>query len=166
VLARFRRAPFPLYGLPASWVGMRYLEGAMTAWSRGRSEAVVAARLGHGDPVARAGAWLVVTVTSIDPEVGRTLATIRRRLVQELHGVADRAAEPAGTSVTLTVDGQPTGFEWYAAGRHWAAVAEVGSAVVSLRSRDLPVAEVELVRVTDLGPYLAGQRQLRAPDLK
>jgi hypothetical protein len=161
----------------------------MTAWSRGRSETVVEASLGHGDPVATEGAWLHVTVTSIDTEVGRTLATIRHRLAADPRGTVmnsggipaaergDPDTGPAGgagigpgapdwSPVTLTVAGRPTVFDWLALGRHWVAVAEVGSEVVSLRSRDLPVAEVELVPVTDFEPYIAGQRQLRPPDLK
>jgi len=170
---RFRQAPFPLYGLPASWLGLRYLEGSMTAWSRGRPEAVVEASLGHGDPIVGEGPWLRVAVTSVDAEAARTLTTIRDRLANDLRRAGTHPAGAAGTEppgapdwspVTLTVGGRSTVFEWLAAGRHWVAVAEVGSEVVCLQSRDLPVADVELVRITDLEPYLAGQSQLRRPD--
>jgi hypothetical protein len=43
-----------------------------------------------------------------------------------------------------------------AEGRRWVAQGERGDLVVTLEGRDLPVARVRLVRVTDLQPYLTG----------
>jgi hypothetical protein len=51
------------------------------------------------------------------------------------------------------VDGEPVSFEVLADGRRWVAQGEVGALVLTLEARDLPPAEVELVRVTDLAPY-------------
>ena len=63
--------------------------------------------------------------------------------------------------MTIPVDGRPVGFQWLADGRHWVACAELDDRTLTLRGRDLPVQSVELVRVTDLEPYLEGQRRLQ-----
>src|SRR6266508_3972643 len=60
---RFRAAPYPLYGLPASWPGPRHLGGWEGSWSKGRRRTVtVALSLGHGDPRADQGPQLRVEV--------------------------------------------------------------------------------------------------------
>ena len=53
---RFRAAPFPLYGLPASWPGPRHLGGWEGRWSRGQP-VTTALSLGHGEPLAVFGGW-------------------------------------------------------------------------------------------------------------
>ena len=63
--------------------------------------------------------------------------------------------------MTIPVDGRPVGLRWLAAGRHRVARAELDDRTLTLRGRDLPVQSVELVRVTDLEPYLEGQRRLQ-----
>jgi hypothetical protein len=45
-------------------------------------------------------------------------------------------------------------------GPRWAASAELDDRTLTLHARDLPVESVELVRVTDLEPYIQGQRRL------
>jgi hypothetical protein len=47
-------------------------------------------------------------------------------------------------------------FEVLGDGRRWVAQGEQGDLVVTLEARDLPLAEVRLVRITDVEPYLAG----------
>jgi hypothetical protein len=63
--------------------------------------------------------------------------------------------------MTIPVDGRPVGFWWQAEGRHWVARAELDGRTLTLHGRDLPVESVELVRVTDLEPYIQGQRRLQ-----
>jgi hypothetical protein len=58
------------------------------------------------------------------------------------------------------VDGRPVEFELLADGRHWVARGELEGRTLVLRARDLPAGEVELVRVADLAPYVAGSRRL------
>ena len=69
--------------------------------------------------------------------------------------------EPAWSQVTIPVDGRPVAFDWLAEGRHWVARAELEDRTLTLHGRDLPVESVELVQVTDLEPYIQGQRRLQ-----
>ncbi|HKE98064.1 MAG TPA: hypothetical protein VKG45_03915 [Actinomycetes bacterium] len=57
------------------------------------------------------------------------------------------------------MDGRPVAFQWLAQGRHWVAQAELEDYTLTLQGRDLPVESVELVRVRDLAPYVAGTRR-------
>ena len=68
--------------------------------------------------------------------------------------------EPAWSQVTIPVDGRPVGFAWLAEGRHWVAQGELDDRTLTLHARDLPVESVELVGVSDLEPYIEGQRRL------
>jgi hypothetical protein len=176
---RFLAAPFPLYGLPASWPGPRQLGG----WAGGGSEGqpvTTALELGHGDPLAEEGPQLRVEVSVERLDTGQVPAEWsqrRRGLAEELWLAASPPAhdpaghwyqiaavgsrpEPAWSQVTIPVDGRPVGFAWLAEGRHWVAQGELEDRTLTLRARDLPVESVQLVRVTDLEPYLQGQRRL------
>jgi hypothetical protein len=73
---------------------------------------------------------------------------------------ARQRPDPAWTQVTIPVDGRLVGFAWLAEGRHWVARAELDDRTLTLHARDLPVESVELVRVTDLEPYIVGMRRL------
>ena len=72
--------------------------------------------------------------------------------------------EPAGRggpeAVPIPVDGLPVEFELLADGCHWVAWGELEGRTLVLRARDLAAGEVELVRVADLAPYVAGSRRL------
>jgi hypothetical protein len=178
---RFRAAPFPLYGLPASWPGPRQLGGCEERWSKDRRGPVtVALDLGHGDPLAEQGPQLRVEVRVEHVDTEQVLAVrvqSGRDLAEELWlqaaPTADDAAEhwdriaaarrrpdPAWSQVTIPVEGRPVAFQWLGEGRHWVAQAELDDRTLTLRGRDLPVESVELVRVFDLQPYIEGQRRL------
>jgi hypothetical protein len=45
-------------------------------------------------------------------------------------------------------------------GRHWVAAGAVEGLLLVLQGRDLDAGEVELVRVTDVEPYVEGTRRL------
>jgi hypothetical protein len=75
---------------------------------------------------------------------------------------ARRRPDPAWSQVTIPVDGRLVGFQWLAEGRHWVARAELDDRTLTLHARDLPVGSVELVQVSDLEPYVQGQRRLQA----
>jgi len=164
---RFLAAPFPLYGLPASWAGPRQLAGYGEQQFKGRRPVTVALVLGHGDPLADQGPQLQVEVRNEHVEVER-----RRRLAEELWWQAAHARDvaehfdqlaavrdrpdPAWSQVLIPVDGRPVAFWWLAEGRHWVAQGELEDRTVTLHARDLPVGSVELVEVSDLAPYLEG----------
>jgi hypothetical protein len=175
-VGRFRAAPFPLYGLPPAWPGPRHLGGWEGSWARGRRPATTALSLAHGDPLAGRGPQLRVEVrverlTTVEGERRRALAEglwlqaapPARDLAGHLGQLAAvrRRPDPAWSLVTIPVDGRPVGFARLAEGRHWVAHAELDGRTLVLHARDLPVGSVELVRVTDLEPYVRGQRLLQ-----
>ena len=177
---RFRAAPFPLYGLPAAWPGSRHLGGWEGSWTKGQRRPVTTAlSLGHGDPLAEDGPQLRVEVSVERLDTGQVPAEWSQRqrgLGEELwlaaappaHDVvehwqqvaaAHRRPNAAWSPVSIPVDGRPVVFQWLAEGRHWVAQGGLEDATLTLRARDLPVESVQLVWVTDLEPYLQGQRR-------
>jgi hypothetical protein len=183
--ASFRAAPFPLYGLPASWAGRRHLGGyGQHQAARDRRRVVTSMSLAHGDPLTD-GPELRVEVR-VGPEgPGSTPdAELRALLADDLRwnaalaerpgpGPAPPAADPgppppaadpgveaAWSEVMIPVDGRPVAFAWLAEGRHWVAYAELQGRTLVLSARDLPVDRVALVRITDIEPYLEGTREL------
>jgi hypothetical protein len=173
---RFRAAPFPLYGLPASWAGPRHLGGAGSRQARGQPAVVTSLTLAHGDPAAEHGPQLRVEVRA-DPDEPRGGPELRRALTDDLRWVtaardvpgnamggigrlpADQP-DPPWSAVPIRLDGRPVRFELLAEGRHWVAVAEVEGRTLVLQARDLAPEQVELVRVTDVEPYVEGTERL------
>lgn len=140
---RFRTAPFALYGLPPSWRGQRFLGRWSSTRPRHGPELTTSLELGHGDAGAATGPLLLV-------EVAPWTSSARP-------GPSHRAE--ASRRIEITVDGVPVGFELeeVAGDRgRWTARGEHGALVLRLEGRDLDPARVSLVRVADLGPYLAG----------
>jgi hypothetical protein len=178
---RFRAAPFPLYGLPPAWPGPRHLGGWEGSWTRGQRPVTVALSLGHGDPLTQEGPQLrvEVRVEDVGPKyadaerAGRRRALAQDLWMQSAPDVDDPAErfqqldaarhrpDPAWSEVTIPVDGRPVAFDWLAEGHHWVALARVDGRTLALHGRDLPVGSVELVHVTDLEPYVQGQRRLQ-----
>jgi hypothetical protein len=175
---RFRAAPFPLYGLPASRPGLRHLGGWSGRWYKGQP-VTRKLGLGHGDPLTDEGSQLrvEVSVERVDAEQVLTVSSERRRSLAEdlwlaaaptAHDLAEhwdrlaaasRRPNPAWSQVTIPVDGRPVAFEWLSEGRHWVAGAELDDRTLTLHGRDLPIDSVELVRVIDLEPYIQGTRR-------
>ena len=164
---RFRSAPFPLYGLPASFPGLRYLGGSGSRGARGERPVVISLSLAHGDPLAEQGPQLVVEVQAepegVGPAPGPELRSALAEALSWAGGAGRRAgpaSDPAWTEAAIPVDGRPVSFELLAGGRHWVAWAELEGRVLVLRARDLAAGEVELVRVDDVEPYVEGTRRL------
>ncbi|HSO52279.1 MAG TPA: hypothetical protein VL330_05930 [Actinomycetes bacterium] len=163
---RFRAAPFPLYALPASWTGPRHLGGMGSRQARGQPPLVTSLTLAHGDPAAEHGPELRVEVRS-DPDDPGTGPELRQALAVDLGGgpggrPADQA-DPRWVAVRLPVDGQPVTFDLLAEGRHWVALAELEGRALVLQARDLAPEQVELVRVTDVEPYVEGTERHPRP---
>jgi hypothetical protein len=166
---RFRAAPFPLYGLPPTFAGLRYLAGSGSRRARGERPVVTSLSLGHGDPAAEQGPQLVVEVQTEPGGAGAGPVPgpeLRAALAEELAwagGAGRRAGDagaPAWSEVAIPVEGRPVGFARLAAGRHWVAWAELEGRTLVLRARDLAPGQVELVRAGDVEPYLEGTRRL------
>jgi hypothetical protein len=178
---RFRAAPFPLYGLPPAWPGPRYLGGWEGSQAKGQRPVTTALTLAHGDPLTDQGPELRVDVRVEQMEFEQADAVqvgMRRFLAEELWlraapptgdlaehverlAAARRRPDQAWSQITIPVDGRPVAFEWLAEGRHWVAQAELDDCTLTLHGSDLPVESVELVRVSDLEPYIEGQRRLQ-----
>jgi hypothetical protein len=179
----FRTAPVPLYGLPATWRGLRSLGGG--DWG-GTANHIAPTELEviHGDPEVPTGTVLRVSVSS---ELGKREVPrdqILRRLAEDLwreqhrpppglpperlhewarardREVQSRATLPAEL-VQVVVDGRATPFDQISEGSAWVAVGLVDDVTITLRARGIPIEAVELVRLTDVDPYIQGTRNLR-----
>src|SRR5574341_2400811 len=93
-LERFRAAPFPVYGLPPSWPGPRFIGGWVARRNRGAgTERTTSVRLGHGDRNADRGPMLLVEVDAgACPRLGRP------DLVERLTHAATRSGGAATRS--------------------------------------------------------------------
>ena len=142
--------------------------------ARGQPRVVTSLTLAHGDPAAGHGPELRVEVRS-DPDDPGAGPELRQALAVDLRWAAvsleDREAEaarggpadqadPLWSAVPLPVDGQPVTFDLLAEGRHWVALAELEGRALVLQARDLAPEQVELVRVTDVEPYVDGTERL------
>ncbi|HEY3214409.1 MAG TPA: hypothetical protein VGL16_14535 [Actinomycetota bacterium] len=179
----FRTAPFPLYGLPRTWRGPRSIGGG--AWGGGgRYVTPTELELVHGDLEDAAGAVLRVTVSS-EPEDQRVCGDyVLRRLAEDLwrgqnrpppdltaerlhEWARDRDREilnretPPAHLFHVKVDGRAVPFDRVSEGTAWAAVGLVDDVAIMLRARGIPIEAVELVRLTDVEPYVEGTRLLR-----
>jgi hypothetical protein len=137
---------------------------------------VTSLTLAHGDPAAEHGPQLRVEVRA-DPDDPGAGPELRRALAEDLWwaaaaGDAREAAmggvgglpadqpDPPWSAVPIRLDGRPVRFELLAEGRHWVAWAEVEGRTLVLQTRDLAPEQVELVRVTDVEPYVEGTEWL------
>ena len=174
---RFANAPLPLYGLPPDWEGKRFLGGGWWGGSPGR-EQTKALSLVHGTNIQGDGPMLVVETASEPSIGGDALETVAgmirsghapdvRGAIEDLDGRAWRGAiDPAGVrrdQREFIVDGDATTFDLLAYGKEWVAWAEVGRILVTVTGNPFDPNDVELVRVTDLAPYVQGSGQHDAP---
>jgi hypothetical protein len=183
--ARFRAAPFPLYGLPPSVAGPRMIAGSSHPSDRASHTTDPASglqlELVHGDPTVRPPSLLYVA-TVASPGTAQQLVPLRRLLSQDV--VADRLAarsrrwrigwfkapdeQLVGGSqqlLTIPINGQPHPFALLQEGVVQVARVELTGHVVTVRARRWPIQTIELVQLTDLAPYLDGRRQLVARQL-
>ena len=173
-VARFKRAPFPLYGLPPTWLGARRLGGG--EWGTSPTlhrETIHALSLVHGSNIHRQGPSLAVETAAPDPSRGGgALRCIAGQLwfgdastVDEAQE-ADRGfggddeegsfAELVRREVVLRIEGRAIPFDslWEDAG--WVSYAEVDSYHITVEGYDFDPREVDLLRITDLAPYIEG----------
>jgi hypothetical protein len=175
--ARFRRAPFPLYGLPSSWEGGRFLRGAGWGGVRRRVRTHHLS-LVHGELVEGDGPTLVVETALPDEPGGggplRTLAEelwrggandireavelLRRRWVAHPHH-AEFSPLPSRSEHDFSVEARPEAFDVLSQPSRWVARATVEGFDVTLEGVTFPPEWVSLVRITDLGPYILGTRR-------
>lgn len=173
----FRTAPFPIYGLPPSWEGGRFLGGV--SWhGQGERQIVTALSLVHWTLVVGKGLTLVVeTALPNEPRGGDSL----RVLAEEVwSGRAQTAAEaldhlrarwpdidpdpdtapPIRARRQLLVNKVLVEFDVFSRpAQSWVASGTVGGYSVTLEAQGFRIEALELVQVTDLEPYIEGTRR-------
>jgi hypothetical protein len=172
-----RSPPFPLYGLPTSWTGGRFVGG----YGGGDKARLVSnIELGHGDPTTASSPELrVQTAIPDNPEqlelddLARSLDHTATRPPPDLQPEAfarweaERCrgeaptAEPNWAHLSIAVDGRPVRFHYLSQGDSWVARARAGDIWVTLSARNFPIDGIELVTVEDVEPYIAGWRAAR-----
>lgn len=165
----FRRVTFPLFGLPPSYTGPRWVGG----WG-GTDNVTTSAVLAHGEPfrecvrveMGRGGnhsdGWILEHELAHHAAIERlgqgadmgALIRVRREIEMERAG---RAWE----RVTIDVDGAGIPFRYSAEGSFWVATGSVGDMRIVLHGEGFPIREVSLVRV-GVEPYIEGSRQQEA----
>lgn len=166
--ALYRRAPFPLYGLDASFDGPRALGESATTEEDGE-ETVEYLGLSHGSQKDDEQPHIdVITATPEGtPEPLELLAGEAGVVLPPSAQAADITQALVGTAgpvrrITrhLALDGQAveaTGFE---AGRSWILQAHAGDQIVIVAGSNYPSEGIALVRVTNLDDYVAGTKEL------
>lgn len=173
----FHSAPFPLYGLPPSWRGYRFIGG------HGESgNAVTQMSLGHADrlPLDPDKSELRVEVIPVPEYLSR-----RDELTFWLaHETAPRPSAEASSDemarwhvdiehearvlseqpwreIEIPVDGTSTRFRLLEREHAWIARGRTGDYEVRLEARKYPWTKLALVTVTDVEPYIEGSRKIR-----
>jgi hypothetical protein len=144
---------FPLYGLPLSWAGERFLGGASWGSLSGK-ETIHSLSLVHGAIVEGEGPTLVVeTAEPTAPEGGGTLRILAEQLWRgEAKSVHDALANfrrrsgnhhdaglgptPSRTEAVVSVEGRPTVFDVLSQPDHCVGRAKVGSWRVTIEGHE------------------------------
>jgi hypothetical protein len=173
----FRTAPFPLYGLPPSWQGGRFLGGG--SWhGQGKRQVVTALSLVHGTLVVGKGLTLVVeTALPSEPRGGDSFRVLAEEVwsgrAQTVAEALDHlrvrspdmdpdldTAPPIRARRQLLVNNALVEFDVFSRpAQSWVASGTVGGYRVTLEAQGFRIEGLELVQVTDLEPYIQGTRR-------
>ncbi len=175
VEAAYRSPPFPLFGLPSSWRGLRFIG----EWGFASRKGIQSLELNHGHPRHRDGPELRVetSVEGLEFLPDAELLALRHELFHSMpppHGLDPhqmrrwhfareetfQSWRPESRTPFLPVDGVPVEFNAVLEGQHWIAEGRVGTVTVKIRARAFPIEDVELVTVRDIEPYIEGHRRL------
>lgn len=161
---------FAIYGLGERWTGRRWLGG----WG-GPTGAVDRIELAHGDIHKASEALIRVETLSVRSfDYDRAEASAAQSLARHLwhegaeHDVvrsAFTASDPTASwdDLTLVVDDVDIPFRQLATGSWWVALGRVGPSLVAIQAREIDPAEVALVAIADVAPYLADDGTPRGP---
>jgi hypothetical protein len=173
VEARFRSAPFPLYGLPPSWKGARFLGGGEWGGMPGR-ERTKALSLVHGTLVEGEGPILAVETASefsigggaLLSAAGMVWAGRSPNIEEAFRELTRDDADsdlpdvfPVRSELVVSVDAVPTSFDAFVDDDEWVARAEIGPLFLIVTGKSFDPDEVSLVQITDIEPYVLGTRQ-------
>jgi hypothetical protein len=181
---RFRAAPFPLYGLPASWVGGRFLGGWAAGGAPGR-ETTDALSLVHGDAVEGRGPTLRVETATPGrhgadgalemfanflwygdaPTPQKAMALYEEQYGQhsiESGPPRDLTPLPIRGSAEIRIDGRSILFDVVLGDGVWAGRTDVDAHVVTVCGREWDLEGLSVVRIVDIDPYIDGTRRFDA----
>lgn len=172
-----RSVPFPLYGLPPTWTGFRFIGG------HGRSgRTITSASLAHagrppldpdvselrvevlpapehpseyGDELTH---WLAYETAPSPPGDGSPEQTARWHI--QIERDARTLMQETWQNVEMLVDGAPRSFRLLERQQAWIARARIGDVEVRLEARRFLHTALELVTVTEVQPYIDGSRKL------
>jgi hypothetical protein len=166
----FRYPPWPLFGLPLSWQGRRFLGGHSES-----DKTINALQLAHGDPRNPDAPQLRVEVSEREEPLrflAENLWHEARRppeglLPQEFavwstkQMIAIRTRpDPDWGHRTILVDGILVDFHFLGEGHSWLSRGRIGNVVLTLIATNFPVEDAALVKIADVEPYIQGGRDL------
>ena len=174
----FREATLPLYGLGPEWSGSRSI-GGYEFWESEGSAGQSSGReygLVHGDghPDLRPDLPYLRIVTSTTDVLGGPLRSVLESEAEPPAGPEEIERAGAGEEwdsplpgavhhpVDILVDGEPVVFDALTRGPAWVARHGFGDYVITVEARHFGQAQLSLVPITDLEPYLRGWRERRA----
>lgn len=169
-MARIR---FPIYGLAsydtcrtnggAGWESRRPVrgDGITPFWNRDPTAVSLIHETGDGEVE-------VISSRYHHPvSLGRLMLAVhpeRRSQVRSEDDLAALAAEAEEIRFDLPVDGTTVTFVGVSDGGRWSLQAESSEHLVRIHARDVDPGRISLVTVTDLRPYVAGDRRVLAAD--
>lgn len=167
---RVLHAPFPLFGLPESWRGRRWVGTMSSTPHRWRRDAVRSIGLSHTPPRVQKTPCLVVqseVPNELDSGTELQLlgSALWRRGVRSLDAaiahvkergfeVADDTERPVESIVDFRIDGVETEFRLLSRSDQWVAFHPRDDVFISVLGYRFDLSEVELVTISDPGPYL------------
>ena len=167
-----------MYGLPPAWQGERDTGGVGVSWPGQGWRSILPGRRGRVDRLAlvhRSTDGASLTVSSHRAAVSArfidaiALDALFAPADPQLHSaqttgsaprdlpVRPRRNNPDWQQATISVDAQPVRFRTLADGNDWVAVAPLGEIYLTVHASRFPLADLSLVRVSDVQPYLRPQ---------
>lgn len=166
----FRFPPWPLFGLPPSWQGKRFLGGH--SWS---DKTVSALTLAHGDPWIADAPQLRVQVSGKEEPLRLLAENLWHESKRPPEGLPPEEfsawsakliieirtrPDPDWGHRTILVEAIPVEFDFLSEGPCWVGRGRCDSVVLVLTGRNFPVEDAALVKVADVEPYIQGGRDL------
>ncbi len=172
---RFRRAPFPLYGLPLSWQGGRFLGGCGWGSDRSGKETIHALSLLHGFVVQSEGpSFSVESAVPNSTGGGGDLRLVAEALWRGRASTVGDAVDtltrdwgdppgelfplPVRAHVVVPIQSQAISFDVLTQSNRWVGWAEANGCWITLEGRRFDLEGLALVQVVDLDPYILGSR--------
>ncbi|MFD6063007.1 hypothetical protein [Rhodococcus wratislaviensis] len=145
----------PTYGLEG-WDGPIMIGD----WEWDDKELILAS-LAHGTPDTNSAVEVVTTVHDPQRQAVRSMErAIGLTPIDADYARRHRAIQDVpGSEIQIRVNGRPTTFTTWGGRERWWAAGTVDGRGVVLEGRRHPLEQVDLVRVDDVEPYLAGRRE-------